>query len=235
MFRADEDNDSKWCICGHHIASHVEDGSVCKDKFCYGQCKEFIPCTILSVKECLKRYRLLLPVLRERFVIRNSKTLSLFNLSTNLGDNFRAIIDKCLQLEKTDEYELRNHVVRNIMKKNNLHNLDELDRYLKRFHKLARPLIYSDKELARSEYNRRSRIVARETKAEMKRLLKEEYIPKRSKGNGWSTFKDHKNNRLMAISTSRKKFGGKQKTKVIGPLPEDLAWKEYRFRLWLKR
>jgi hypothetical protein len=63
---------------------------------------------------------------------------------------------------------------------------------------VARPLIYSDTELARSEANKRSRTVARETKAERARLLKEDYKPKISR-TGWSTFKDIKNNRLFRI------------------------------------
>jgi hypothetical protein len=173
LLKTDEDDDSKWCICGHHIVSHIEDGTACKDKFCYGNCKEFIPCTILSAQECLKRYRLLLAVLRERFVIKNSKILSLFDPCIP-GSDFREIIDKRLHLEEIDIYQLRNFVVRKIMKKNNLQNLDELDGYLKRFHKLARPLIYSKAELSTMQLYKLERKCARETKRAFKKLMNEE-------------------------------------------------------------
>jgi hypothetical protein len=230
LLKTDEDDDSKWCICGHHIVSHIEDGAACKDKFCYGNCKEFIPSTIMSAQECLKRYRLLLPVLRERFVIKNSKVLRLFK-NVSIGSDFRSVIDKCLQLEDIDEYELRNHVVRNIMKPNNLNNLTELDIYLKQFHELCRPLIYSKTELARTELNRREVINSKQTTKEYKRLIKEEFEPKYNK-KGWSIVKDQRRNRLLAISSSNR-FNGKRKTIVIGQLPEDLAWREYLQKLWI--
>jgi hypothetical protein len=230
ILKADEDDDKKWCICGHHIVSHVEAGGSCKDLFCNNRCDEFIPCTIMSARECKKRYKLLMPVIRERFVIRHSETLKLLKIKVDA--KFRDVIDKCLQLEDIDVYEIRNFVVRKIMRPKNISDLDQLDIYLKKFHKAARPLIYSNRELARSEYNKRSRIVARETGREWKHLLDEEFNPKRNK-TGWSTFKDYTNNRLMAISSKRDE-NGKQKTVVIGPLPEKKAWKEYKFKLWVQ-
>jgi hypothetical protein len=230
IFAADEDDDTKWCICGHHIVSHVEAGGRCVDKYCYHSCDEFIPCTIMSARECVKRLRLLLPVLRERFVIKYSDVLQYFKITPDA--KFRQVIDNSLQIQDIDIYELRNFVVRKIMKPNNIQNLKQLDVYLKKFHATARPLIYSDKELARSEYNRRSRIVARETRLERKRLLNEEYYPKRNK-TGWSYFKDYNNSRLMAISTKRDE-NDRQKTVVIGLLPEERAWEEYLFKLWVQ-
>jgi hypothetical protein len=185
---------------------------------------------MMSARECRRRYKLLMPVIRERFVIRHSDTLKLLKIKVDA--KFREAIDKCLQLEDIDIYDLRNFVVRKIMRPKNISNLTELDIYLKKFHEVARPLIYSDKELARAEYNKRSRIVARETGREWKRLLDEEFNPKRNKI-GWSTFKDYKNNRLMAISSKRDE-NGKQKTVVIGPLPEERAWEEYLFKLWVQ-
>jgi hypothetical protein len=230
IFAADEDNDTKWCICGHHIVSHVEGGGPCTNQYCYHSCEEFIPCTIMSAQDCAKRYRLLLPVLRERFVIKYSDILKFFNIKPDA--QFRQVIDKSLQLEDIEIYDLRNFVVRKIMRPNNISNLTELDIYLKNFHQVARPLIYSTAELVRSEYHRRSRIVARETRREKDRLLKEDYLPKFNEI-GWSTFKDYKNNRLMAIRSKRDE-NGKQKTVVIGPLPEEKAWEEYKFKLWVQ-
>jgi hypothetical protein len=230
IFKSDEDDDTKWCICGHHIVSHVEAGGQCTNQYCYNNCNEFIPCTIMSAQECAKRYKLLLLVIRERFVIRHFDILKLLKIKVDA--KFRDVIDKCLQLKDIDIYELRNFVVRKIMRPKNISNLNELDIYLKKFHEVARPLIYSDKELVRSEYHRRSRIVARETRREKERLLKEDYLPKISR-TGWSTFKDYTNNRLMAIRSKRDQ-NGKQKTVVIGPLPEERAWEEYKFKLWVQ-
>jgi hypothetical protein len=129
IFEADEDDDTKWCICGHHIVSHVEAGGPCKDLFCNNSCDEFIPCTMMSARECRRRYKLLMPVIRERFVIRHSDTLKLLKIKVDA--KFREAIDKCLQLEDIDIYDLRNFVVRKIMRPKNISNLTELDIYLK--------------------------------------------------------------------------------------------------------
>jgi hypothetical protein len=210
IFRADEDDDSKWCICDHHIISHVEDGSLCDYTDC--GCKRFVPCSILSSKECRNRRTLLKAVMYEYFDDRNIE----------------------IEWESLDRWDLL-RFARKYMVYHNLNNIQELDAHLEmKEHKFS-GLGHMLGNIIPAYYNvylKSVRSYQPKLHKRFKELKKIEFEPKYNRID-WFIRKERNGTRLVAVS--KKRVNGKQIRVHIGSGKynnEEDYWVQYLEKLY---